>query len=189
MKLVTFITGNTKKAEHIKAILPIELSHQKVDLIEIQSLDIREVVRYKVMEAYKHVQDPVLVEDVSLRFNALGRLPGPFVKSFLEDIDNEGLCKLLAGHTDRSAIAHVCFGLYDGNEIHFFENEQPGTIALEPRGKKGFGWDPIFIPVGASMTYAEMEEIGSEVTIPYSMRRPALKKLEEFLLARKQTSV
>lgn len=185
MDVITFITGNAKKAERIREILPIELNHKKVDLIEIQSMDVREVVRYKVLEAYKHVQGPVLVEDVSLRFNALGKLPGPYVKSFLEQIDNEGLCKWLDGYTDRSAVAHVCFGLYDGNEIHFFENEKSGIIAPEPRGPKDFGWDPIFIPEGSQLTYAELGSVGS---IPFSMRRPALKKLEEFLLQLKQSA-
>jgi non-canonical purine NTP pyrophosphatase (RdgB/HAM1 family) len=178
MDTVTFITGNANKAKRLKEYLKIEMLHKAVDLPEIQSLNIREVVEHKVREAYKYVQGPVLVEDVGLQFFALGELPGPLIKWFLKSIDNPGLCKLLDQHADRSAAAHVCFGLYDGTNTHFFENTKLGSIALEPRGVTKFGWDPVFIPEGAQKTYGEMTEAEA---VPFSMRRPALAKLEEFL--------
>ena len=178
MTQITFITGNPGKAERIRKHLPIELLHQAIDLNEIQSLNLQEVAGHKAQEAYKFVQGPVLVEDVSLVFNALGALPGPLIKWFLKELDNPGLCKLLDGYTDRSAVAKVCFALFDGKETHFFENERTGTIVIEPRGKKLFGWDTIFIPDGYEKTWGEMTE---EETVPSSMRRPALKKLETFL--------
>jgi len=45
--------------------------HEKIDLEEIQSLDLREIVEHKVRQAYDVVKKPVLVEDTSLRFTAL----------------------------------------------------------------------------------------------------------------------
>lgn len=178
MQKITFITGNPKKAERIIGSIDINLDHKKIDLPEIQSLDIREVVEYKVREAYKHVNGPVLVEDVSLRMNALGGLPGPFVKWYLEAVDNDGLCMALAAYEDRSAVAHVCFGLFDGKKVRFFENEKPGSISLIPRGPKDFGWDPVFVPEGSTKTYAEMDD---QEKVIFSMRRPALQKLEVYL--------
>ena len=53
----------------------MEVLHEKIDLDEIQSLDLREIVEHKVRQAYEKIKKPVLVEDTSLRFEALGKLP------------------------------------------------------------------------------------------------------------------
>jgi XTP/dITP diphosphohydrolase len=175
---LTFITGNAAKAEQLGRHLEMPVNHQKIDLAEIQSLDIKEVVEHKAKEAYKHVQKPILVEDTSLTFTALGKLPGPLIKWFLTELDNSGLCQLLNGYDDRSAKAEVIFGLYDGSTMLFFDGSMAGEIATEPKGDKGFGWDPIFIPKGHSKTWGEMDSKEQKET---SMRRIALKKLEAYL--------
>ena len=86
MKEVIFITGSQKKADYLANLLGHPIEHKKVDLNEIQSLDLREIVKYKLREAYAEVSRPVLVEDVSLEFTALGKLPGTFIKFFLEQM-------------------------------------------------------------------------------------------------------
>ena len=175
---ITFITGNVAKAEQLGRHLAHPISHQKLDLVEIQSLDLHEIIEHKAKEAYKQVGGIVLVEDTSLTFNALGQLPGPLIKWFLTELDNTGLCKLLDAYDDRSAVAEVCIGLYDGKELRTFEGEARGSIAPTPRGEKGFGWDPIFIPEGHEKTWGEMDHEEQKET---SMRRIALHKLEGFL--------
>lgn len=90
----------------------------------------------------------------------------------------EGLCKILDPYEDRSALAKVCFGLYDGKDLKMFEGEMSGTIAPKPRGEKGFGWDPVFIPEGNEKTWGEMDVLEQDET---SMRKIALKKLEVYL--------
>ena len=82
---ITFVTGNAFKADQVGWHLDMPLAHQKVDVDEIQSLDLAEVVRHKAMGAYKIIKTPVLVEDTSLTFESLGRLPGPLIKWFLEE--------------------------------------------------------------------------------------------------------
>ena len=77
---VTFITGNQNKADYFSKYLGFPVNHHKVDLDEIQSLDLREVVKHKLLQAYDEIKSPVIVEDVSLEFEALGRLPGTFIK-------------------------------------------------------------------------------------------------------------
>lgn len=78
-KPITFITGNAKKLEEVIAILgkefPRELVSRKIDLPELQG-DMDEVSIKKCKEAAKHVKGPVIVEDTSLCFSALGGLPG-----------------------------------------------------------------------------------------------------------------
>ena len=152
MAEITFITGNAHKAAYVAARLGHPIQHHALDLPEVQSLDIREIAEHKARQAFAQVGGPVLVEDTALEFSALGRLPGTFIKWFLQEIGNEGLCQLL-DHTDnRSATARICFCLYDGRVATFFEEIAHGTIAGQPRGERGFGWDSIFIKEGMTQT-------------------------------------
>lgn len=181
---LTFITGNPSKAERLKYHLKLPIKHRKIDLVEIQSVDLDEVVEHKVREAYRKVHGPVLIEDVSLAFHALKRLPGPLIKWFLLELGNEGLCRLLDNYPDRSAIAEVCYGLYDGKTLKTFKGSSEGTIVQSPRGSENFGWDPTFEPLGYSQTWAEMSDAKNEEALnATSMRRKALKKLEDYLLS------
>jgi len=173
----TFVTGNAAKAKqlglHLK--LPVPPAHQRIDVPEIQSLNPYEVVEAKVKSAYQIIGGPVLVEDVSLRFEAMGNLPGSLIKWFLQELDNEGLCRMLDGYQTRAAAAEVIFGYFDGGEVRYFGAEKFGEIATEPRGQAGFGWDPIFIPEGHTLTWGEMT---AEQQAETSMRKLALYKLQ-----------
>ncbi len=154
---VTFITGNQNKADYLAKYLSISINHQKVDLDEIQTLDLRKVVEHKVKQAYAQVQSPVLVEDVSLEFSALGRFPGTFIKFLIEEVPLETICRTLDG-LSREAIGRCVFGFYDGNEVVYFEGKLNGKISEYPAGDNGFGWDKIFIPEGYSTTRAELND-------------------------------
>lgn len=154
------------------------VAHHKLDLDELQTLDLRQVAEHKVRQAYDMLKRPVLVEDVALTFTAMGRLPGTFVKWFLEEIGNEGLCKLADGLEHRKVIASICYAFYDGTKVHFFENHVDGLVPAAPQGDKGWGWDPIFQPNGSDKTYGEMTE--SEVR-PFSVRAQAIEGLRTFL--------
>jgi non-canonical purine NTP pyrophosphatase (RdgB/HAM1 family) len=163
MKEAVFITGNQKKADYLSKYLGHPVEHVKIDVDEIQSLDLKEIVQHKVRQAYAAVQKPVLVEDVALEFKALGKLPGTFIKYFIEELSFEQICELLNGK-DRSATARCVFGYFDGNDEHYFEGILSGTIAEKPAGTGGFGFDPIFIPDGYTVTRAEMSEEDDRLT-------------------------
>lgn len=157
MHSITFITGNAGKAAYLAELLGLPIKHQKVDLDEIQSLDLADVTADKARRAYAIVKGPVLVEDVSLEFSALGRLPGTLIKWFVEELPFETICSLLDGK-DRSATARCVFAYYDGNDMKLFEGSMPGRIAEQPAGSGGYGWDPIFIPDGYAVTRAELSK-------------------------------
>lgn len=157
MKQVTFITGNQSKADYLAKYLGHSIAHQKVDQDELQSLDLRTIVEHKAHQAYAILGSPVLVEDVSLEFSALGRLPGAFIKFFQEELGENGLIELLQNQ-DRSATARCVFAYYDGEALEFFEGSIVGTITEKPAGSNGFGWDRIFIPEGYSVTRAELSD-------------------------------
>jgi inosine triphosphate pyrophosphatase len=156
---VTFITGNQAKADLFAKYMGHEIKHHKLDLEEIQSLELEDIVDHKVRQAYTATEGPVLVEDVALSLSALGGLPGPFVKWFEKTIGLEGICRLLDNYSDRSAVVSVCFAYYDGDRLEFFRGEVEGRISETVKsGPGGFGWNPIFIPNSSNKTYAEMSE-------------------------------
>ncbi len=122
------------------------------------------------------VGQPVLVEDVALSFTELGKLPGPYIKWFLQELSLEKICEL-AGTNSRAATASVCFCYFDGTTPVFFDGSVDGTIAAAPHGNEGFGFDPIFIPAGSNKTWGEMnddeiEQFGLRTTTVY----PALRE-------------
>lgn len=59
---VTFITGNTNKAEYLEELLGLKIKHKKLDLDEIQSLDINKIVEHKAKQAFDLIKSPVLKE-------------------------------------------------------------------------------------------------------------------------------
>lgn len=178
MTELTFISGNQHKIDLLAKWLAVPIPHRKIDLPEIQSLDSHEVVAHKAREAYKIVGAPVLVEDVSMVFSAMGRLPGTFIKWFIEELGIDGLCTLASSLPDQRAVCTITYGLYDGATMEYFESAQPGVIASEPRGTNGFGWNAIFIPDGTVLTYAEMDDATVE---HWSIRARALKDLHKYL--------
>lgn len=177
MSDVTFITGNQSKADYLAKYLEHPVRHQKVDLDEIQSLDLRVIVEHKVRQAYEIVQGPVLVEDVALEFTALGKLPGTFIRFYVDTVPLDIICRTLDG-LDRTATARALFGYYDGKEITYFEGSLPGRIADQPTGEGGYGWDKIFIPDGYEVTRAELDEADDRAT--YLKLKP-LAQLKAFL--------
>lgn len=180
MKSLTFITGNTTKVEHLARYLEgFSIEQKKLEVPEIQSLDLEEVAAEKAKAAYTLLGTPVLVEDTALTFEALNGLPGPLVKWFLESIGNDGLTNLLLGYDNRRAIAETCFALCDENGTHLFKGTCKGKVPDAPKGD-GYGWDPVFIPEGSELTWAEFE-IDQQKGV--SMRRLAIEKLQVYLEA------
>src|SRR3989344_6212487 len=180
MESITFITGNAAKAQFLSDYFKRPFEHVKLDLPEIQSLDLQEVVEDKAKRAYEHAQKPVLVEDVSLVLLALKKMPGPFIKWFVEALGDQGICDLATQIGDRRAHVEIIFALYDGTNMRTFTGEMDGTIAVEPDGASGFGWDTVFINDGYEITRAKMEEKDKEEWRVTGMRDKALVKMHEY---------
>jgi inosine triphosphate pyrophosphatase len=178
-ELPIFITGNQNKADYLSRQLGISLEHRKLELIEPQTTDLQEIVKYKLEQAYDIYSQPVLVEDVSLEFNALNGLPGPYIKWFEELAGDEACCRMLDGFDDRTAVIRCCFGYFDGVNIKFFDSELHGTIATSPRGENGFGFDRYFIHNGDTRTRAEMSQEENERT--YAELMKPFNQVKEFL--------
>ncbi|KAI9790380.1 MAG: nucleoside triphosphate pyrophosphohydrolase ham1 [Peltula sp. TS41687] len=177
-KSLEFITGNPNKAIEVKAILgdAVDLHCRALDVDEIQGT-VEEISSDKCRRAAALVNGPVLVEDTCLSFDALGGLPGPYVKWFLKAIGTEGLNNLLAAYEDKSAQAVCTFAFSEGpgHDPIIFQGRTKGKI-VPPRGPARFGWDPIFEYEGK--TYAEMDSVEKNKV---SHRFKALEKVKEWL--------
>ncbi|XP_029635223.1 inosine triphosphate pyrophosphatase isoform X2 [Octopus sinensis] len=161
MTTITFVTGNANKLKEFTQILgknfPYKLINENVDIPEYQG-ESDDISRAKCLEAAKIVKGPVVVEDTSLCFNALGGLPGPYIKWFLNKLKPEGLHRLLHGFEDKSAYALCTLAFSTGNleaPVLLFKGQTDGKI-VAPSGPNDFGWDPCFQPDGFDQTYAEM---------------------------------
>lgn len=175
---ISLITGNEGKAREYATLLGIEVSAVKEDLIEIQSLDVVEVVKRKVQDAYSKLQGPVLVDDTGLVLNAWNGLPGALVAWFLSSVGAQGILDMAAGVTDRSATVTTALGYTDANGVRVFTGILQGTLTTERRGDGGFGYDSIFVPSGSDLTFAEMS---SEQKNAISHRRLAVEELRKGL--------
>ncbi len=182
MSEITFVTGNQSKADYLAAYLGFPIAHHRLDLEEIQSFELRPIVEHKVKQAFDVLQRPVIVEDVALEFAALGRLPGTFIKFFVDEVPFETICRMLDG-MDRKATARCVFGYFDGTEVVFFEGKLEGHIAQHPAGDGGYGWDKIFIPEGYKVTRAELDEADDRKTYLQIKPFAALKQFLEEKLA------
>ncbi len=158
MKPPAYVTGNANKAKYFNDMTGLDIERIELDVDEIQSLDLREIVEYKARSAYAIAERPVIVEDTRLVFHALGELPGTLIKWFLEQLGAEGLCRILNDYDDRSCTAGAAIAYFDGTEIAIFERSLEGTVAPLPAGDNGFGWNQVFVPVGSDKTLGQMDD-------------------------------
>lgn len=172
---LVFVTQSEGKLREAEAILGYPLQIHALDLPEIQSIAVQEVVAAKAKYAYDLLQAPVMVDDTGLYIEAWGGLPGALVKWFLKSVGAAGICQMLDTFADRTAYAESIVGVYDG-ELHIYRGRVKGRIAPGPVGEIGFGWDPIFIPEGETRTYAEMP---LEAKLKHSMRRLSFEALRD----------
>jgi len=105
---------------------------------------------------------PALADDSGLVVPALGGAPGIYsarwagpAKNFrvaMERVNRE------LGDGDRSAsfVAVLALAWPDGH-VEVFRGEVSGTLTWPPRGDRGFGYDPMFIPVGGALTFGELD--------------------------------
>lgn len=174
---ITVVTSNENKLGEINEILGTNHKLSNIEIPEIQSLDVDEVITVKAKTAYEKIKRPVLVEDVSLEIKALKGLPGTFVKYFLNTLGTEGTVKLVGNlKTDTTVIGTVA--IYNGTLLKIFKGKVIGTLSKKDRGTNGFGFDHVFIPKGYKKTYAEMP---SMLKNKISHRAIALQKLREYL--------
>ena len=122
-------------------------------------------------------------DDTGLEIEALGGEPGVFSARYAGyDCNSENnidkVLKNLSNEENRVARFVTVITLILGNDIYTFEGEVKGEILTERHGKGGFGYDPIFKPIEADCSFAEMS---AEEKNAISHRGRAVAKLLTFL--------
>ncbi len=152
--------------------------------VEETGSTLEENARLKAVSLARITGLPTLAEDSGLEVAALGGAPGVLSARFAgveKDYraNNEKLLALLAGVEDRRARFRTVavLALPDGR-TWMTEGVLEGEIALAPRGSGGFGYDPLFIPLGETRTLAEL---APEEKDRISHRRRALERLRPLL--------
>ena len=190
MKLI-FATSNENKA--------VELQRLMGDIIEIESLKslnfMQDIVEsedtlegnslLKANTVFNHFNRACFADDTGLEVDALDGAPGVYSARYAgPTCDSENNMALLLrnlGNTEnlkarfRTVITFKSLGT-----TKQFEGIVDGTIVLEKRGSKGFGYDPIFKPNSSDLTFGEMT---LEQKNEFSHRARAFEKLKGYLLA------
>ena len=106
-----------------------------------------------------------IADDSGIEAEALDGRPGVFSARFAGEgaSDTQNLAKLIAGAPAGSGLQYVCALVHvspEGAEQRF-EGRCAGTMASEPRGEGGFGYDPVFLPSGerSRRTMAELSDV------------------------------
>jgi XTP/dITP diphosphohydrolase len=141
--------------------------------------------RKKANEYFKHCQIPVIADDSGLVVDKLNGEPGVYSARYAgensTDLENNKrlLNKIkIAKLKEPKAkfVAVICYK--DSEREAIFIGEVEGVILSESRGKRGFGYDPLFYLPESQKTFAEMDLIEKA---KYSHRAKAIKKLQVFL--------
>lgn len=199
---VRFITSNKDKQAEFSRIVDsidgidkmrdeyFDIRYITMDSTEIQgtveeiSMDkCKQFVKWSITDPYLLNDKGVLCEDVSLEFDAMGGLPGPYIKYFNEELGSRGLWNMVHGYShEHTAVATCVYTYYDFESSKYtqFVGKSEGTI-VSPRGEYNIGWDEIFEPSGQSLTFAEMTRV---VKDNYSHRADAVKQFIEFFKLR-----
>jgi XTP/dITP diphosphohydrolase len=141
----------------------------------------------KALAAAKASGLPALADDSGLVVPALDGAPGIYSARWAgPERDFARAMALveerLRGKSDRRAhfVAVLALAWPDGH-VECFRGEVHGDLVFPPRGKRGFGYDPIFVPAGGSETFGEMEPAAKHAI---SHRGAAFRKLAAVLFAR-----
>ncbi len=189
MKKIIFATNNAHKLEEVR--------HYLKDLYQVISL--KEIgFTEDIPEPYETLEENALTksktifekfgmdcfaDDTGLEVDALNGAPGVYSARYagpnctFEDNVNKMLAEMKDKQNRKARFRTVVSLILNGKE-YYFEGEVKGEIARERSGAEGFGYDPIFIPEGLKLSFAEMS---LDEKNKISHRSRAVAKLVEFL--------
>ncbi len=179
MKKLNVITSNQGKYEEYKDMLAdsFSVSMKKVHYHEIQTDRLKDVVVHALDDLVDHA--PLIIDDSGLFIDALNDFPGVYSAYVMRTLGCGGILKLLEGEKDRGARFECMIGLLEEDK-KIFKGVCKGSISHEIRGEHGFGYDPIFVPSGYDITFAEMK---TDQKNELSHRGKAMKQLLEYTLS------
>src|SRR4051812_41461664 len=189
MDKIIFATNNSNKVVEIKNIVGdtfniVSLQDAGIEIEIPEPHDTLEAnAREKSRTVFKITGSDCFSEDTGLEVDALNGEPGVksarYAGETKSDLANiEKVLENMKGVENRKARFRTVISLILNNVEYLFEGTCEGVITPETRGSRGFGYDSIFVPQGATETFAQMS---LEVKNQYSHRKKATEKLLEVL--------
>lgn len=186
---IVFATNNAHKLEEARALA--EGSFEILSLSDIgchddipetaDTLEGNALIKARwIKERYGH---DCFADDTGLMVDALSGAPGVYSARYAgPECDATANMRLLLsnleGVADRKARFVTVIALILGGEEHLFTGTVEGSIATEPHGSAGFGYDPVFVADESGMAFAEMTPEGKNAI---SHRGRAMRGLTGFL--------
>ncbi|SFB83716.1 XTP/dITP diphosphohydrolase [Flexibacter flexilis DSM 6793] len=189
MLKICLATNNRHKIEELLPLLGegIELVTLRDIGCEVDLPENQDTLQGNALEKAQYVWDnfgvSCIADDTGLEVATLDGAPGVYSARYAGPARSDAanvalLLQNLANKTNRTAQFRTCIALILGGEKHFFEGKIEGEIAVAPTGTNGFGYDPVFVPVGFAETFAQMP---LEQKNTMSHRARATAKLLDFL--------
>lgn len=183
LRLVYFATSNKHKFDEAKDILEnygIDLKMVKEKTKEIQDDDLRKIAVHALLKALEKDERPTIIEDAGLFVKTLNGFPGPYSSYVYRVLGVDGILRLMNNEEERDAEFRCVVAFGDSPSIiKTFQGVVKGTISLQPKGRSGFGFDPIFIPKDSKKTFAEMS---LQEKNRFSHRADALRKFSKWYI-------
>jgi len=189
MKLV-FATNNRNKLKEINHLLGDSFMLMSLSDIGMEE-DIPEndpTLDGNALQKARYIHQAtgldVFADDTGLETEALSGAPGVHSARFAgEDKDSNSniqkLLSMLGTNPNRRARFRTVIALILRGREYLFEGTIEGSIISEKRGNEGFGYDPVFLPEGSNLTFAEMD-LNAKNKISHRAR--AFEKLRKFLV-------
>lgn len=177
---IRFVSGNRFKIDETIEIMKgssISIVPFNIKIEELQTLDVKSLVKDKLMKAFSMIGRPLFVEHTGLYVKYLNDFPAGLTQIFWDSLEADKFAELIGKLPDSTVVAKTIIGYCDGKQIHYFEGEINGAIVDIPKGSRDFQWDCVFLPEGETMTFAEMGSAKNNI----SMRKKALEQMKKFL--------
>ncbi len=195
MKRLIFATQNRHKVNEVNQLLGSLTGFEVVSLSDCGIVEdipetaetLEDNARQKAYYVFQKYGYECFSEDTGLEVEALGNAPGIYSARYagVQRNSEDNIAKLLnelTGIQNRRARFRTVICLLVGQKEYMFEGIAEGIISTVGSGSSGFGYDPIFIPNGYDISFAQM---GLEEKNRISHRAKAMKKLADFLRLQK----
>lgn len=189
MHTLIFATNNRNKVAEIQSlvganftIIPLKEAGIDIDIPEPHD-QLEANAHEKAVTIFNLTHQNCFSEDTGLEIAALGGAPGVKSARYAGENSNSQanidlVLSKMAGVENRTAQFRTIICLIWENQTYYFEGNCKGQILSNIQGENGFGYDPIFVPDGASKSFANMT---MEEKNTFSHRKKAVTQLFDFL--------
>lgn len=187
---LVFATNNAHKADEIRKILG-----ERINILTLSDIGCNEDIPEneptlegnaiaKALWVADRYRCDCFADDTGLEVDVLGGAPGVHTARYAPGSDHDSLANMrhllsnMENASNRVARFRTVIALAKGGKTHCFEGVVEGSIANDPAGTNGFGYDPVFVPKGETRTFAQMTDTEKNAI---SHRARATRRLVDFL--------